>query len=413
MKKRYILIGLFLLFIFIIALVGTLIVSGNKKVHEQKNILEIQSNYETYFTSYGYTIDNPNIIVNPYGNSPLTAIVMFDTSNYSKVDITIKGKNNNDIKYTFDNNKHHLIPIYGLYANYNNTIVLNSEDKEKVINIKTDELPDDFKYIESSYADYKFLNGNYPYAIDNYGDVRWYLNKHYYGNISVLDNSRIIVGSDKYTEDGKTISFYQMNLLGKIYSEYLMSKDYYGVNYVDNNNVYVLSDKLYSIDLQTGKEKSSFFKNDNFDYINIVNDEIVVGNNEKCFIYKEKKLKDYQCNKNNNVYSLYNNTTNYVINGAKKYGVLDKTIPSDKRISLFKYSDKNFDNIIFSVDTDRIIIKNDSGKKIYVILDKLFAKKVYEVDNIKYINKKGLKGKYTVYIKKDKKIYKTNYYIEV
>ena len=218
MKKRYILIGLFLLFIFIIALVGTLIVSGNKKVHEQKNIFEIQSNYETYFTSYGYTIDNPNIIVNPYGNSPLTAIVMFDTSNYSKVDITIKGKNDTDIKYTFDNNKHHLIPIYGLYANYNNTIVLNSEDKEKVINIKTDELPDDFKYIESSYADYKFLNGNYPYAIDNYGDVRWYLNKHYYGNISVLDNSKIVVGSDKYTEDGKTISFYQMNLLGKIYS---------------------------------------------------------------------------------------------------------------------------------------------------------------------------------------------------
>lgn len=413
MKKSYILIGLFIVFVFIIAIVGSLIVSGNEKVYADKDIFDIQSNYEAYFNGYGYTIDNPNIIVNPYGNSPLTAIVMFETSNYSKVNITIKGKNNNDINYTFKNDKYHLIPIYGLYANYDNTVILSSEDKEKIINIKTDNLPSDFKYVDSEYDNYIFLNGNYPYAIDSYGDVRWYLNKHYYGNISVLDNSKIIVGSDRYTEEGNTISFYQMNLLGKIYNEYLISNDYYGINYVIDNNAYILSDKLYLIDLQAGNIISKYFKNDNYDFINIIDNKIVVGNNDNCLIYEEKKLKEYNCNKKYNVYSFYNNTINYTINGSKRYGFLERTSVSNKNISLLKYTNKDFKDINFKIDTDRITIKNDTGKKIYVILDKLFDKRIYEVDDIKYINKKGLRGKYTIYIKKGKKTYKTNYYIEV
>lgn len=413
MKKSYILIGVFVVLIFIIALVGSLVVSGKKMVHIEKDIFDIQSNYEAYFTGYGYTIENPNIIINPYKNSPLTAIVMFETSNYSKVDVIIKGKHDNDIKYTFDNNKHHLIPIYGLYANYNNTVILSAEGKEKVINIETGILPTDFEYVDSSPANYKFLNGKYPYAIDSYGDVRWYLNGHYYGNITALDNSKIIIGSDKYTEEGNTISFYQMNLLGKIYSEYLVNNDYYGVNYVDNDNAYILSDKLYLIDLQTGKTISKYFKNKNYDFINVVNDQLVVGNGDKCFIYEEEKLSEYECSKSNGVYSLYNNTTNYVINGAKRYGNLKKTATSNEKISLFKYTTKNFDNIKFDIDEDRITIKNNTGKDIVVIFEKLFNKKIYNVEDIKYINREGLKGRYTIYIKVGKKIYKTDYYIEV
>ena len=30
-------------------------------------------------TNYGYTFDEPNIIVNPYGISPLTALILFET----------------------------------------------------------------------------------------------------------------------------------------------------------------------------------------------------------------------------------------------------------------------------------------------------------------------------------------------
>ena len=40
---------------------------------------ELLSKLEEYFKSYGYTIDNPNIILNPYKISPLTALIIFET----------------------------------------------------------------------------------------------------------------------------------------------------------------------------------------------------------------------------------------------------------------------------------------------------------------------------------------------
>ena len=110
MKKSYIFIGIFLIFIIIITVVGSIIVTGNIKVSEDKDILLVQSNKEVYFKPYGYSIDNPNIVVNPYGNSPLTALVMFETDNYSAVSIKILSKDgNSDINYTFSKNKYHLI----------------------------------------------------------------------------------------------------------------------------------------------------------------------------------------------------------------------------------------------------------------------------------------------------------------
>ena len=209
MKKSYIFIGIFLIFIIVITIIGSIIVTGNVKITEDKDILTIQSNKEVYFKPYGYSIDNPNIIVNPYGNSPLTAIAMFETSNYSEVSIKILSKDgNSDIFYTFAKNKYHLIPIYGLYADYDNTIILSSEGKEKIINIKTDKLPEDFTYVDNDTSgNFMFYNSNYPYAIDNNGEVRWYLNSNYYGNISLIDNSTIIIGSNRYNEEGKTIFF--------------------------------------------------------------------------------------------------------------------------------------------------------------------------------------------------------------
>ena len=65
MKKSYIFIGIFLIFIIVITVIGSIIVTGNVKVTEDKDILTIQSNKEVYFKPYGYSIDNPNIIVHP------------------------------------------------------------------------------------------------------------------------------------------------------------------------------------------------------------------------------------------------------------------------------------------------------------------------------------------------------------
>ena len=250
MKKSYILIIVFIIFIVFISIIGSIIVTGNTRIEKEEDILNVQANKEVYFTPYRYTLDNPNVIINPYGNSPLTAIIMFTTDNYSEVSITVKSKNgNSDINHTFSKNKYHYIPIYGLYADYDNTVILRSEGKENIINIKTEKLPDDFLFSENNTNEnFTFYNVNYPYAVDSDNEVRWYFNRKYYGSISLLEDSSIIIGSDRYDEDGNSVSLYKMNFLGKIYSEYIFDNSYYGFSSFYNNNIIALSNKVLFID---------------------------------------------------------------------------------------------------------------------------------------------------------------------
>ncbi len=406
MKRSYIFIGGFLIFILIITIVGSNIVTGNTSIKKEKDILSVQSNKEVYFNGYGYSLDNPNVIINPYGNSPLTGIAMFETSDYSEVSISVNG----DINYTFGKNKHHIIPIYGLYADYDNTIVLRSENKEKVINIKTDKLPDDFGEVLYD-GNYSFYNGNYPYASDSNGNVRWYLNKKYYGDITVYKDN-IIIGNDSYTEDNHSTGIYRMNFLGKVYGEYLLSDDYYGNSIYDDGNIYALSKNIVMIDSQTGTI-SNLCKNDNYSYINVINGNVIVGKEDKFYSVKDKKFSEVESSEKSNIYSFYDGISEYKIVKGVRYGKLTTTNKYYKDISIIKYDKYDGKDINIKMDVNRISIYNNTGKEVYLILDKLFDKRIYEVKDTKYVNLNGLKGKYTIYYRIDGKVYKTDYYIEV
>lgn len=416
MKKSYVLVLVFLVFVVIITVIGSNLVTGNIEIKKEKDIFVVQSNREVYFNGYGYDIDNPNVIINPYGNSPLTALVMFETDDYSEVEIIIKSKKgNSDINYTFDKDKYHMIPIYGLYADFDNTVVIKSGGREKILNIRTDKLPDDFMYSEDSARDnFLFYNVNYPYAIDSDGEVRWYLNENYFGNITLLDNSNIIIGSDRYNEDeSSTISFYKMNLLGKIYGEYLLQGGYYGGSAILDDNILVLSDEILLIDSQTGEVVTSYGNNDGYDYLGVVNDSVVVRRDGLFYRISDGVLEQISYDYNSEKYSFYKNTSNYKMFTSVRFGSLNETPVSDEKIVLVKYKRlKELEDINISLNDRRIEIINNSGDKVYLILDKFMDKRVYEVDRVRYINVTGLKGKYTIYVKVKDNIYKTDYYVE-
>lgn len=412
MKKSYIFIGGFLIFILIITVVGCNLVTGNVSIKRDRDILSIQSNKEVYFNSYGYSIDNPNVIVNPYGNSPLTGIVMFETNDYSDVSVCIKNKNNEcDISYSFGKYKYHIIPIYGLYADYNNSIVLKAEGKEKVINIKTDALPDDFGDVLFD-GSFSFYNGNYPYASDSEGNVRWYFNRKYFGNVTFNDNY-VIVGNDSYTENG-TIGIYRMNLLGKIYNEYLLSDDYYGYSCYYDGNIYALSKDVLVIDGQTG-DIISKYENDNYDSIANLDGNILLGRNNEWFSFDEdNNVISVSYSPSGKVYSFYDNSDEYRAFPGVRYGSLKETEMYNRDISILKYDKYTGNDIDVKMDSNRISVSNGTtGNKIYLILDKLFDKRIYEISDVGYINLNGLNGKYTIYYKINDKVYKTDYFVEV
>ncbi|QQX80882.1 aryl-sulfate sulfotransferase [Shewanella sp. KX20019] len=67
------------------------------------------------------------VLVNPYGNSPLTALIDLHSKQPTDVVVTVKGKGRDgvDIKYPVGQqtiNTHDGIPVFGLYANHSNVV---------------------------------------------------------------------------------------------------------------------------------------------------------------------------------------------------------------------------------------------------------------------------------------------------
>ena len=127
---------------------------------------ETQQKIEESIRAKGYTIDNPNVILNPYGNSPLTALIAFETDKETDITVTIKGKDKlSTFEHTFASAKEHYLPIYGLYADYNNEVILtySVEDKKesKTVEIQTDKLPDNMILPTSVKAEKKSLTTIY------------------------------------------------------------------------------------------------------------------------------------------------------------------------------------------------------------------------------------------------------------
>ena len=133
--KKILIISSFLMVMMSFSMIGYKMVSATEKVDEIEEQLEFQKKQEKYFSPYGYTLDNPNIIENPYANSPLTALILFETDYSTKVTVKILSKENSSLENTYSEDTKHIIPIYGLYPNTENKIeIIEKNIKDKTIN---------------------------------------------------------------------------------------------------------------------------------------------------------------------------------------------------------------------------------------------------------------------------------------
>ena len=224
----------------------------------------------------GYTLENPLIIVNPYGNSPLTAVVIFTTPSEIGGNITVKGKAaEDDIKGSFSPQKEHIVPVYGLYAGTATKVMLTLEDgTTNTIKITTDKL--DFnsegfevKMNDSASYDYSQLtfvcdfNGNVS-ALDSKGDLRWNYSKGGTLGVQALSNGHLAIPTSYtlkplYYKSG----ILEMDLLGKVYHEYAIpGGQHHEVLELSNGNLLISSDRasfetvedyIIELDRDTGK----------------------------------------------------------------------------------------------------------------------------------------------------------------
>ena len=257
MDKKKVIILVVAIIVIIIAILFRLISlasSANNKVEYVSSLIENQRKVENKFTSEGYTFDNPNVILNPYGNSPLTALVIFETAKEEKISVVIKGKDKlSTYSHTFDEGRRHYIPIYGLYADMENEVVLKMNDKEKVLKIKTDKLPDDFilptkvtKDEDKLTNDLYFFSPSskgYMCAYDTNGDVRWYLSETAIWEINRLKNGHLLVSTERLVNTPYySTGLYEMDMLGKVYIEYSLPGGYHHDYFeMDSGNILVAS----------------------------------------------------------------------------------------------------------------------------------------------------------------------------
>lgn len=235
-------------------------ITKTKEVTSNEDILVYQNNLENEFLkNTKYTFDEPNVILNPYEISPLTALVIFETNDSTSITVTIKGKDENStITNTFSPRKIHILPIYGLYADTDNEVIIKAGKKEKIIHIKTDKLPDDLAKAEDVYNNKEELgnelyfvtpsSNGYTTAYDVNGDVRWYLTQKFIWDIKKLENGNLLLSSNRLINPPYYMTgLAEMDLLGKIYYEYSLPGGYHhDVFEMENGNLLVASDDFES-----------------------------------------------------------------------------------------------------------------------------------------------------------------------
>ena len=228
---------------------------GENEVKYVSALIENQANVEDTFESEGYTLENPNVILNPYGNSPLTALVIFETKQEEKSSVTIKGKDElSTYTHTFDEGKVHYLPIYGLYAGVENEVVISIGDKEKSLKIKTDELPNDIILPTKVTKDESKLTNDlyfftpssrgYTCAYDVNGDVRWYLDERAIWEVNRLKNGHLLLSTERLVNTPYySTGLYEMDMLGKVYTEYSLPGGYHHDYFeMENGNLLIASD---------------------------------------------------------------------------------------------------------------------------------------------------------------------------
>ena len=256
--KKLILFVSFIILIFI-SFVYYYSIKCKNIVEVKDSLVSMQEKIEDNFKSSGYTIDNPNIILNPYEISPLTVLVIFETDEEVEPTIIINGKDENTtFTNTFEANKVHYLPIYGLYPDYNNEITIKYGDVSKTIYIKTDKLPDDFILPTNVISDKSKLGNElyffspsskgYMCAYDVNGDVRWYLTESFTWNINRLENGHLLISTERLVNPPYyTTGLYEMDLLGKIYTEFKLDGGYHHDYFeLENGNILVASDNFDS-----------------------------------------------------------------------------------------------------------------------------------------------------------------------
>ena len=227
-------------------------------IHQQK------ANEEAFLAELAngdYTLANPLVKLNPYIICPLSAMILFKTPRPEEVTIIVKGKEPaGDIVHRFPAAYDHVLPVYGLYAGYDNTVEIVLQDGTKnSVTITTDPLMEGVPESTSIDTTAEYMGDNFvfltasmrswPVGYDYKGDLRWYCTENLAFDIKRIKNGHILVGTERLVKMPYfTTGLYEMNFGGKIFKEYVIPCGGYHHDQfqMEDGNILALTFDFYS-----------------------------------------------------------------------------------------------------------------------------------------------------------------------
>ena len=194
------------------------------------------------------TLDNPYVIKNPYGISPLSALIIFTTKNEESVAMTINGNT-----YSFEKSKVHAIPVYGLVAGKENDVVIKCGNDSKTVKIDVSDVEKvDFDITAGKgfdIGDNFYIVGTPTedglYGFNTNGELIWRLTENFGQAIAKLDNGHLLLSNNKYILNASRTGLIEIDFMGKIYNVFDIEGGYHDdVFLLENNHVLLASSGL-------------------------------------------------------------------------------------------------------------------------------------------------------------------------
>ena len=223
-----------------------------------------------------YPFEEAAVILDPYGVSPLTAVIVFTTEEPTDVSIRVKGKMpENDITGRCPEATRHLVPVYGLYSGAVTEVELTLGDgRSQVFPVETEAVPASMGEIKAEAIAPEKLNndqitvvcalGGLVYGVDNAGDLRWYYTGGAPMGVHPLKNGHLMTPTaftlkSSYYKSG----LQEIDWLGRVYRDYeIPGGQHHDFFEMGNGNLLVAGDQpdlawiedyVVEIDRNTGK----------------------------------------------------------------------------------------------------------------------------------------------------------------
>ncbi|HWQ74258.1 MAG TPA: aryl-sulfate sulfotransferase [Syntrophomonas sp.] len=221
---------------------------------------ELEKEFLDRFEAGNYTLKDPLVVLNPYEIAPLTAMILFETPVKCEATIVVKGKEHaGDIRHTFPAEKKHILPIYGLYDDYENKVeIILSNSERNTVTIQTEPLLPEVPLATSIKTTPEYMGNNImfltaamramPVGYDYAGDVRWYATRNFAFDMKRMRNGHILIGTERLVKlPYFTTGLYEMAFSGKVFKEFTLPSGYHHDQFeMENGNILVLTFDFYS-----------------------------------------------------------------------------------------------------------------------------------------------------------------------